>query len=259
MSTLQELTNRQANEAIRAAVERRIPMTVTIPVGETWTNLRSRFLEIREERLAIERPAADGLPPHEFAPGDRLSASFKFKHHKHVFAATVAGVGQFQLDDGTAVPVLLLVLPSKMQRVQRRSYVRVEVPPNRIVRASFWLGGRDAEPAGATPERPVWSGCVVNLSAGGFQVRTGKGPVGDLEIGHTVGVRISFGAGQETVFADAQIRHAEVQGDQAIMGFQFVGLLETPEGQEVVRTISRKVSEYQRAGAPIRVHHRGDD
>ena len=94
--------------------------------------------------------------------------------------------------------MLVICRPSRMQRLQRRAYIRAEVPPNRIVRASFWLGGRTAEPTGGSPTTPVWSGRVVNLSAGGFQLHTDAAAASDVEIGDAVGVRVVFGMGGQS-------------------------------------------------------------
>jgi c-di-GMP-binding flagellar brake protein YcgR len=259
MSALQELTISQINQTLKAAAERHVPVTVTIRQGGSWANLRSRLLAVRNGRLLLEQPAAEnGAPPREFAPADRLSASFKLKHHKHVFCATVAGVAPLALDDGSTMPALSVVAPTRMQRLQRRSFTRAAVPPGRIVRASFWLGGRGAEPAGATPDRPVWSGSVTDLSAGGFMVRTTAESAKDVEPGDTVGVHIAFGAGDGRVFADATLRHADIQDNAALMGFQFIGLTETPEGREALQIIGRKVSEFQHAAEAVG-HRYADD
>jgi c-di-GMP-binding flagellar brake protein YcgR len=247
---LHDLSPRQAAEAIQTAVEKQIPLTVTVPRDDTWASLRSRFVAVQDGRLLIEHPAEENASaPHEFAPADKLSVMFKLKHHKHVFSATVAGTARHALADGTLVPVLAVVLPSRMQRVQRRVYVRADVPANRIVRASAWLGGCSAEPAGTTPQMPVWSGTVANLSAGGAQLRLPAQVAVGLEPGDIVGIRIVFGAGEHALFVDAQFRHAEPDGDCVLIGLQFVGLLQNAAGRSAFQVISRKVSEFQAINA----------
>lgn len=247
MATLQHLSNRQINEVIEMAAGRRVPVTITIRAEKGWASYRSRMLAIREGHIWLELPRDEPETcAHDFSPADKAGVSFKLKHHKHVFTGTVAGVDSGKTDDGCDVQILRVCSPTKMHRMQRRAFFRAEVPPNRIVRASFWPGGREAEPAGTTPERPVWSGRVANLSAGGLQVRCEDIDAEALEIGETVGIRISFGAGDETVYADAQFRHIDVIDDGALVGLQFVGLPQTPEGRQVLQFIGTKASEYQR-------------
>jgi len=250
MPVLQELDAKQIEEVIDAATARKVPLIVTVRVNNTWSNLRSRALHLRAEHLILDMPQAEeGQVPHEFAPAERIGVSFKLKHHKHIFAATVVGQERTKLDDGTEIPALAVVVPGRMQRLQRRAFIRVDVPENQLVRASFWLGGCDCEPAGTSPEHPVWFGRVRNISAGGFQLETDLGAAEGLEHGDVVGMRIVFGVGGETIYADAQFRHLEIANGRAMLGFQFLGLTETPEGRVVLQMISSKVSEFQHAAS----------
>lgn len=247
MAVLQELSAKQIDEVIHAAAEREIPAIITISREGSWANLHSRILAIRDSHLLLELPAFyPGEIPHEFVPAERIGISFKLKHHKHILAARLVAQERVVTDDGTEVPVLATVLPSRMQRLQRRAFLRVHVPANRIVRASFWLGGCSMEPAGTSPDRPVWSGQVVNLSAGGFQLSADPVSVEGLETGETVGVRLVFGTDGETIYSDAQFRHMEIERGRAMLGFQFIGLTETPEGRVALQMLSAKVGEFQR-------------
>ena len=250
MATLQELNHQQMNEAIRAGAERNVPATVTIRADESWRNLQSRLITLRDEHLLITMPRGDtGRWSHSFSPADKIGLSFKLKHHKHIFSATVAGTAH---DDGAepSEPMLSLCWPTRMHRLQRRVFLRVDVPENRIVRASFWLGGSEAEPAGTSPDRPVWSGRVSNLSAGGFQVFTDPEAARALEVGEPLGVRLVFGAGRDTVYADAQFRHVEHRGEQTLAGFQFLGLAHSSKGRQALQVITTKVSQFQKIQNP---------
>jgi c-di-GMP-binding flagellar brake protein YcgR len=150
------------------------------------------------------------------------------------------------LDDGTSVQALDLCCPTKMQRAQRRAYLRVDIPDNRIVRVSFWHGGSGAEPDAGQPDKPIWTGRVRNLSAGGVQVAVEPAVAEQLESGDFLGVHISFGAGDGAVQADAQFRHTEIADGQALLGLQFVGLEQTQRGQQTLLSISRRVAEYRK-------------
>jgi len=246
MATLQELTNAQIDEAIRSAVDKQVPATATLRSASGWVNLHTRFLAAAGPHLLLTMPAGEGdAGPRSFALADKVGISFKLKHHKHVFTAVVVA-SETRTEGGETISALRVCNPSKMQRLQRRAFLRVDVPANRIVRGSFWLGGSEAEPAGTTVDRPVWQGRVTNISAGGFQLLTGAECLASLEIGEMVGVRLVFGAGQSAVYADAQYRHTEEREGQALLGFQFLGLPLTPQGRQTLEIISAKVAEFQR-------------
>jgi c-di-GMP-binding flagellar brake protein YcgR len=247
MARLQELDLGQINDALQAAVEKVVPLTVTVRHEGRWVTLRSRFVAVRGNDLLIEMPHEfETETPWEFAPADRLSLSFKLKHYKHLASATVTGIEQMEMVEGLTVPVLCLCAPTKMQRAQRRAYLRADVPDGRIVRASFWLGGVEAEPDGSESDSPVWSGLVGNVSAGGVQIRAHVDVADAVDVGETVGMHVNFGPGQGSIRADAQFRHAEpTDGEDVLMGFQFLGLEASDEGKETLMQIARKVSELR--------------
>ncbi len=248
MPIVQELTNAQINDALEGAAQKHIPLTLTIRCGNRWINLRSRGVAVRAEHLIVEFPVMeDGFTPYEFAPAERVGGSFKLKHYKHIFSTVFTGTTKVRLDDGQEMSVVSLCAPTKMQRLQRRAYFRVEVPGNRIVRASIWLGGCENEPAGTSPERPVWTGQVLNISAGGFRMRTGSDATYLLDPNDVMGTRLIFGTGRETVYADAQLRHAEPSEGGSLMGLQFLGLAQTPQGLKTLQFISSKVGEFIKA------------
>lgn len=260
MPTLQSLSPDQITDAVTEARTRDLPCTLTVWEDGRWVNRHSRVLRISDRRLWLELPPASaGSALHEFTPAEKVGLSFKLKHHKYLCSVVVADIEQMPRDDGDSEPVLSVCYPSRMNRLQRRAYQRVPVPANRIVRASFWPGGREAEPTKPSPDRPVWTGRVTDLSAGGLQLML---PVESLELldpGYVVGIRVSFGAGSErAVYADAQYRHATPVDEVApvpgrpddtpcvLVGFQFVGLGQTREGQESLERISYHVAEFQR-------------
>ena len=246
MSAFQELRELQIDEAIRTAVDKGIPVTVTVQSeGEgSWINLHSRLIARQDQQLLIEPPTAEqGEPARELSPSDHIGVSFKLKHHKHIFNTVVLGKGWRGGEAGSS-EALAISAPTRMQRLQRRAFQRVDVPPGKIVRGSFWLGGRRAEPKGADPGCPIWAGGVTNISAGGVQMQVDPQVTHVLEVGDVVGLRIVFGAGEAAVYADAQFRHYDDFGDRAVIGFQFVGLAETSEGQHALRIIMDRVQQY---------------
>jgi hypothetical protein len=255
---MQELDIRQIEEAVDAAVDKCIPLTLAVDT-DGWKNLHSRFIDMDGTHIFVEPGIDRAGVPQEFVPAEKVAMSFKLKHHKYLASARVVGLRPYTLDDGTQIPVLSLCFPTHMQRVQRRAFSRVEVPPGRVVRVSFWEGSKDTEPVVALAEFPVWSGRVVDISAGGFRAVFTDCKELTIEPGERVGVRIAFGAGEDSVYADAQFRHVDDAGDEdpthTGLGFQFLGLPHTPEGRDVLRLIAQKVADFGRAQANSR--HRG--
>ncbi len=246
MPSLQELDNDQINEAIRGASEKRIPVSITCREHDGWIIFHSRFVAVDGQHILLEPPRADSGEPHEFAPADRVGLSFKYRHHKHICSATVAGQAPRPGGDPAGTHVLSVISPTRMHRLQRRVYQRVAVPETKIVRASFWLGGQEAEPVGNSAEMAVWTGNIDNISAGGLQMSCTDYTGPQMQVGDAVGVHLSFGLGRESCFTDAQFRHFELRDGAAHLGFQFVGLAQSRQGRAALQLISSKVSELQR-------------
>jgi c-di-GMP-binding flagellar brake protein YcgR len=243
MSILQELNRHEITQVILSAAERSLPLTLTVRQGQHWASYQSRLAGLRGRQLLLQAPQREQDAAPRFHSGESIGVSLKLKHHKYLFLAGVADFGNEQAREGTG-PLLVLDHPTRMQRLQRRSYIRAQVPSGCLARAAFWVGGHLNEPAGGSPDRPVWNGRVVNLSAGGFSVRTSEECVRLLEMGYFVGTRLLFGVGQEAVYADACVRHIAPDEDGAVVGFQFLGLEYSDEGKSALQAISRKVNEF---------------
>ncbi len=246
MPNLQELDNDQINEAIHGAADKRIPIVVTSRLDDGWVIFYSRLVAMEGTHLFLEPPRSDADEQHDFTPADRVGLSFKYRHHKHICSATVAGWTTHAEQDGGESPVLCVICPTRMHRLQRRVYQRVSVPEGKIARASFWLGGGETEPAGTSTDIAVWPGTIDNISAGGFQMSCPGYAGPSLQVGDAIGVHLSFGIGRERCFTDAQFRHLEVIDGVAHLGFQFVGLAQSRQGRAALQMISAKVSEFQR-------------
>jgi hypothetical protein len=116
-------------------------------------------------------------------------------------------------------------------------------------RVSFWPGGRAVEPKGLSAHRPVWSGSLVDISRQGFAVRTGWDSGQYLEVGDIIGARLLFEGHQVPVYANGQLRHAFMEGNMGVLGFQFVGMEDTDEGRSALAFIGARVEEYAQRAA----------
>jgi hypothetical protein len=247
MPNFQHLTTEQINEALTGATDRAVPVVVTCRQDDTWLTFYSRFVTMEGTHFLIELPSNDLGQKRHWAPADRVGLSFKYRHYKYVSSATLVGQEDVAGPDGEPLTVLRVVTPTSMHRLQRRVYKRASVPEGRLVRASFWAGGREFEPTGADADKRVWSGQIDNLSAGGFHMQC-KGYSGpELCVGDEMGVHLMFGTADEHCYADVMLRHVQPAADGSLsLGFQFIGLAQSRHGRATLGMISSKVSEYLR-------------
>lgn len=246
MALIQELSSSLIRKCLDEAIRRQTPLAMTWRREGQWQNLRTRILQRSEGALWLELPSDPSPDGQEPPPHQELGLSFKFKHHKHIFNATIEAIGQFQLDDGQAVRAVRATTPARMHRVQRRAYLRADVPRNRSVLATFRQGWAPTDHPGPDDTSAAWEGWLTNLSAGGFQVRLTHGAP-QLELGDVVNVVIELGQEYQPITAYAQFRqYFTDERDVAYQGFQFVGLNETPRGRKTLQRIGEVVTAFQR-------------
>ncbi len=244
MPLIQELNRAQIDKCLTEAICRHVPVSLTCYIGGAWYNLRTGIIKQSSEWLWITYPNGNGSPLPEMTKGMVLGLAFKLGHHKHIFSTRIEADCRIQPEEGQKVHAVCVPTPAKMQRVQRRAYYRVEVPRNRSVLASFWLGGQEGD------KSLKWEGWVTNISAGGFQVRMSSRAAPQLSAGDIVGVRIEVGQEFESVLADAQFRNFlnDPASDDGVvrLGFQFLGLNESPRGRRTLYRVGRIVRGFQR-------------
>ncbi len=246
MSSLRELEACQIGEVLAVGAEKQVPIVVTVHCGDHWINLPSRLIGLGAGYCWLEMPGPDRSGnPYEFEVTDKIAVSFKLKHYKYLFTAGVSEIRLISHDDIDATEAMCIYIPEKMQRISRRAFERVDVPGNRIVRVSLWQGGRDVEPTSTDTDRPVFLGAVTNISAGGFRIRTDPNAADLFEVGDVAGIRMVFGPGDLSLYADAQFRHAAMEEECVQLGFQFVGLGRTEEDLKALQMLSQKVTEFQ--------------
>jgi len=192
--------------------------------------------------LLISQPWADSESfQRKFTPGQKLGITFKLRHYKHTSSVTVKGSELYELNDGSVMPALKLCCPLRMKRIQRRVYVRADVPANHPVKVTFWQGNMSTEPT----DCPTFSGLVSNISAGGIQVLTNL----DASIlpvkNDPIGLKLFFVHDDRPIAINAIIRHIdETTSAKATIGMQFIGLDQTRQGLIDLQAIYGKVGEF---------------
>lgn len=244
MANLVKLTDNEMDKALGYAIEQHVPLTVTIHHQNRWLTFQSKMLTAAGELLWVKFPTLnDAAIAYDFRQGEEVGVTFRKDHQRFVFAVPVNGKEDDYKVDGQGLTALRLDKPREINWTQRRAHQRVDMPAEAMVRASFWLGGWQAQPNEPTVSSPVWSGRVMDLSAGGCFIRTNSEAARYMEVGDIVGLRITFGADNQEVLLDGQFRHSAPDGRMALVGFQFVDVDETPTSSHAWEVIKKKVSE----------------
>jgi len=246
MSLIRNLDTLQINETLEGAANKAVPVTAVLRSGESWQNLNSRMLSYSNGYLLISPPwAYNESFPIKFSPGQKLGITFKLKHYKHAASATVKGTELFEFEDGSIMPALKLCCPLKMKRIQRRIYVRADVPTDRHVKITFWQGNTSTEPKDGKDSRPLFTGLAMNISGGGLQINTDMNESILPVKNDPIGLKMFFLPDDEPIITNAITRHVEETNPGNVsIGLQFIGLDQTRQGLADLQAIYGKVMEF---------------
>lgn len=250
MPILEEMDEAQLAASVREAAQREARLMVTVSTAEGWLSYNSQVVSLRGTEVWVLPPTCDWpRPTAAFALGERVHLTYKLDNYKFTCNSAVVRWGHLPIGEDPKAPILALSLPTTMQRIQRRITPRLDLAEDHLAPACFWLGDAENEPHGLAPERPIWLGRMLDFGAQGVRILTDRNCTEVFECGDHVGLRFSFGPGEQPLYADAFYRHyrPDDRDDQkAMLGFQFADKTHTPESHLLIETLRRKVEEFQR-------------
>ena len=171
-----------------------------------------------------------------------VGMSMKYKYGKFIFEAKVLTL-EAPTEDHKGGCISLL-LPDRIEIVQRRSYFRVHVPHPLKVNVMLWH--RRKESRNQVPARHYWQGKLVDISAGGIQVAIDKLQNTDFRQGQFISLRFTPMPYETPLMFNAKIRNMlpTVDGRNICMGLQIVGLEASYEGREILKRLCNIVEQY---------------
>ena len=229
----------QRENILCTSVERRLRLVVTHRQDGCWRAFKGQFqmpLDRGRTFAALMEDAGDESGP-TLKPGETVGVSFRVGHKKCMFSTTLKSIenlhGERQFH---------FTWPTQMQQLQRRVYERITPPAGHVVAVRFWRADTDNQP----DKREVKHGQLEDLSAGGMRIKVAS--VIDVETDTAYQCVFAPRGGAPPVMIEATLRHREA-GEQGriSLGFQFIGLETSPEGQKVLDRLARIVGQYQRS------------
>lgn len=242
----------ECRKLIENAAKRCISLTLTNRRDNAWEVHKANFLSLQANKLVISQPIPDShTGPMEPSPGQEVAITFKKGYNKCLFMTRVIGQEQHELELGVNVPALVVYCPEQLEKIQRRSYNRVEPPADRQIAVTF-VKHDDDEVASQ------YQGNLANLSAGGMAIWANKQCLENIQEGEIYQLDFTPLDGQSPIVVQGRLRYAMPQdsgdnADELQLGFQFIGLEMTEQGRSMIRRIGRVVSVYQRQ-QPIATH-----
>ena len=243
MSVPYELSPQKKNDYLSTAIEKRIPLVLSIKTEDGWRTYKSQFLRAGQDDryLVLKYPTATDHPVPEIVPGQNVGVSFRRGHKKCMFNTITHERCHCAIDDKLVVPAFKLIAPTKMFELQRRMFYRTPVPQDHAIDVEVW---RQSDSSIAARK----AGHAVDLSAGGvsLEIDAADSPRWKTNTPLRCIIRPTW-APERAVEATAQFRHIETSDPSRVRHRQqYAGLEATETGRNTLQNILDLTMDLQR-------------
>jgi c-di-GMP-binding flagellar brake protein YcgR len=251
MREQEELRDSEVVSLLKKAAASQTCAMMTHMSRSKWHMTKVTILSTTEASIQFEIAQKEKHHPINIQIDQPVGISFKQDYCKYIFESVVVGFEPSV--NARSGGIIVVAMPDRIDRIQRRNYYRVEVPQNLNVRVLFWHRGYNDE-SKAVPMEDYWQGRLVDVSAGGLQLCVDLEQKPNFREGQLVGVQFTPLPYEQPVQIEAQVRHIAptADGTHLCLGMQIIGLEATIEGREMLRRMCDVVKAYfamnQRAG-----------
>jgi hypothetical protein len=213
--------------------------------GGKWQVVRVGIIKSNEQFVVAEILSGDPVLTNQLRINQPVGMSFQMDFVKYIFESESCGAEN--PISGAEKGKILLELPDKIQKIQRRAYQRQPVPGELNVKVLFWHRGY-LDRAYAIPVDHYWQGQLLDLSAGGIRVGIGIDKKDCFTIGQVVGLQFTPMCYQKPILAEGHLRYIteDANSRTLYLGIELLGLEVSIEGRAILQRLLDTVEEYQK-------------
>jgi hypothetical protein len=257
MNDLTMLNGTEPREILQAVIKKKIPAILSFLSWGKWqiakvflTSLGANRLDIqlspRKENPAYSSDTYQKSYSIDIQVNQPVGISIKYGYGKLIFETTVVGIESSS--DPEKRRTISLLVPDRIEVVQRRSYFRVNVPASMKVIVMLWhrrCKNEAPQSSDAAPES-YWQGRLADISAGGVQLVVDKEQKPDFKKGQFMGLRFTPMPYETPLMFNAQIRNIlpTADGKSICLGLRIIGLEASTEGRQVLQRLCNVVEKY---------------
>lgn len=243
MNEVVMLRGAEPRKILQTVLENRTSAIMSYLSRGKWHVAKVLLTDIGANWLNIGVSPGEKPHPINIRIGQPVGISLKYGYGKFIFETTVVGLEPSP--DSTNRGTIVLVMPERIELVQRRSYFRVDVPRALKVNVILWHHCYTNGDRRVTPEH-YWQGRLVDISAGGAQITIDAAQKPDFKKKQFIGLRFTPMPYETPLMFNAQIRDLTPTSDSKsiCLRLQIVGLEASPEGRAVLQRLCNVVEQY---------------
>lgn len=231
----------EPRKLLQSVIEEEIPAIMSYLSKGKWHVAKILMQKLGASQLHVKVLQGDRPHPVNIKLNQPVGVSLKYRYGKIVFDTTVSAFEQ----SPSGQAGIVLVVPPKVEIIQRRSYFRVNVPASLKVNVVLWHRRHDDSGKSLTPEK-YWQSRLIDISAGGLQLAIENSTKPDFRKGQFITMRFTPLPYQQPIMFNCQIRNIlkTADGNGSCLGMQIVGLEASTEGQEILQKLVSVVEQY---------------
>jgi len=245
------LRGAEPRKILEVAIAKKVPAVVSYLSRGRWHIAKVQLSFLGADRFKAALWPRKRPHPINIQIDQTVGLSFKYEYGKCIFETSVAGLEPSS--DSSSGGVLVLMVPERVEMVQRRNFFRVNVPWALKVDVIMWprcsrFGSQAHTSTGAdsTAAARHWQGKLADISAGGAAVIVDTSYSGDFKKGQFVGLKFTPMPYETPLMFNAQIRSTlpTADGSGICLGLQAVGLEASCQGRCVLHRLCNVVERY---------------
>jgi c-di-GMP-binding flagellar brake protein YcgR len=244
MNEPEVLKDQKITSVLEQTASQQCPAVVSFLTKGKWHMLDAVFTAVSEKTVHINIQESQRYKAVTVQIDQPVGISFRLDSDKYIFESKVLGYecGPDQQCQGR----IILDLPERVEKMQRRAYSRATVPDSLNVAVNFWHRGYVFD-CQEVPVENCWQGELVDLSAGGLQISITAEQAPNFREGQVIGMQFTPLSYEKPLSIEGQVRHIAQTADQDkyYLGVEFLGLETTMEGREKLQRIVNTVTSYQ--------------
>lgn len=248
MSETQIIDGKELSELLQLFMDQNVAGTISYLSKGRWHVAKTQVIAVTQNNIQLHlQPDDDASTSHNMQIDQPVGITMHHEFNKYLLETLVLGYESSVNEDSTGR--IIVIMPEKVEEMQRRAYARVDVPSEMTVKVLFWHRGYSDD----TTEVPIenyWQGKLSDISGGGMQVAV-KGSYHDnYRKGQLIGLQFTSMPNERPIIVEAMIRHVgEVNDESLYLGIEFIGLEATADGREKLRRIGDTIDKYQQMNA----------
>jgi c-di-GMP-binding flagellar brake protein YcgR len=245
------LKTEELKDVLTQAVDLKTPGVMSYLSEGKWHTVNVFLTAVEQNSLHFELSEDEDKSTRSARKDQPVGISMQHEFNKYVFETVVLGKDASEVSNSGKT--IHLGIPDKIEKMQRRSYVRVPVPAELKVKALFWHRGYNDE-AKKAPDENYWQGRLLDLSAGGLQVVIEGWQRSYFNVDQFIGLQFTPMSYQKPIVLEGQIKHIQEieDGEKICIGAEFLGLEASNEGRKKLRRLAEVVNTYQNENEPAK-------